>query len=50
MEFVIIGTIVVVALLLWAAWKVLTIDWFGIHYDDPTSPYYHDKTGKGRGK
>lgn len=37
-------------LILRAVWHFLTTDWFGIYYDDPTSPYYHDKTGKGRGR
>ena len=39
----------IVALGIRALWRILTIDWLGIWYDDPTSPYYHDKHGKGRG-
>jgi hypothetical protein len=29
---------------------VLTFDVFGIYYDDPKSPYYHDRRGQGRGQ
>jgi len=32
-----------------ALWHVGTQDWFGIDYDNPNSPYYHDRTGQGRG-
>jgi len=38
-----------VLVILRAVWRMLTFDVFGIYYDDPTSPYYHDRHGKGRG-
>lgn len=43
------GGIVVIAVG-YCIWTFLTIDWFGIKYEDKSSPYYHDKTGKGRGQ
>lgn len=46
---VVIGGLFVIAVIRWL-WDAATTDWFGIHYDDPTSPYYHDKKGKGRGR
>ena len=48
--FVILGAVLVGYVILRIMWKALTTDWFGIYYDDPTSSYYHDKTGKGRGR
>jgi hypothetical protein len=30
-------------------WRIFTIDWLGTQWDDPTSPYYHDKYGRGDG-
>ena len=40
----------VLVVILRIVWRVGTTDWFGLYYDDPTSPYYHDKTGQGRGR
>lgn len=44
-------------ILIWAVVKLLrflfdvaSFDVFGVYYDDPTSPYYHDRRGKGRGR
>jgi hypothetical protein len=36
--------------LLYCVWKFLTTDWLGLYYEDKSSPYYHDKTGQGRGR
>lgn len=55
-----IGGLLVLGIVLWftlwavliilrLVWDFLTIDWFGIDYEDPTSPYYHDRRGQGRG-
>ncbi len=45
----ILAAISLVLLFIRAIWHVGTQDWFGIDYDNPNSPYYHDRTGQGRG-